>query len=185
MTSIVLVRHGQPDVEWSPGLTFSQFRKWTANYDTVPLIDDSFPDSDLVAVAGNPSTVFCSTLRRSQQSHLRSGCQQDFVANAIFDEVKLTVPPIPVIRMKPVGWVLLSMRLLRWGVGRKAVTKRADQAAELLIRTSLQNGGCTLLFGHGTMNGYIHEGLLARAWNCERQSAEPGAYWSWRSYCPS
>lgn len=176
---ITLVRHGQPEVDWSPLLTASEFRTWTANYDVVSLSRGSLPDETLLRQVANASTVFCSTLRRSQETCRLVSSSGGFVENAIFNEVRLVVPSIPMVRMSPYRWARVAMYLLRKGWGQRALIQRAIEAAGILAATSIRDASHSVLFGHGTMNKYIFAELTRNGWRCVRQSTSHASYWGW------
>lgn len=175
---ITLVRHGQPEVDWTPLLTAAQFRKWTANYDVVSLDPSSRPDQALLQHVSSARNVFCSTLRRSQET-CRLTSALEFRENPVFDEVRLAVPPIPLLRMSPYHWAKVAMYLLRRGWGRRAMLGRAIEAAKVLSAASNRDASHSVLFGHGTMNRYILAELTRNGWRCTRQSPTFGSYWGW------
>lgn len=176
---ILLVRHGRPKVDWTPRLSVAQFRQWTKDYDDVGLSEESYPDDELRALINSSTHIFCSSLRRSQQTHQRAECDIQYVEEPIFNEIPLRVPNIPLIRMRPYRWARLAMNYHAFS-GKKAATKRAELAAKLLINAAIEQNQKVALLGHGTMNGYILKALISVGWTCVRESAVPDVYWSWR-----
>lgn len=183
---ILLIRHGAPQIDWGTPLNCSQYRSWLVQYNSAPLLPGSLPSPRLRSLMAVASRVFCSELRRSQESCRVSGCALAPVVDPVFNEVELYIPPIPWVRFKPMRWVRIKLWLWNWlqRVGRKNahdLQNRAVRAARILVSSAQESGGLSVLFGHGAQNRSISKVLVTQGWKCT-DSDNPAANWGWQLY---
>jgi broad specificity phosphatase PhoE len=185
---ILLVRHGEPDVDWSPSVDVALFERWTHQYDAAPLQDTSLPPAEVQHFAAGASRIFCSTLSRSHQSCLRAvGDQRRAEQSSLFNEIRLVMPPLRAIRTRPARWVTIAGVFWRLGYSqgvesRSAVRSRAEAGVDLLVKAAQEEESPIMLFGHGAMNGFLKSTLLRRGWLHAASCANPGGYWGWSHY---
>lgn len=184
LADIYLIRHGEPDVDWTQKIDANGFATWTRAYDKASLLADSVPSDDIRSLTKNAAKLFCSDLFRSSQSCLLSAnAEPDAECSSLFNEVRLVIPPLGAFRFRPGHWVSLAGLFWRLGYARgvetrSAVRARAKAAVDVLISTALQNGAPVVLFGHGAMNKFLRRELASRGWT-QAASSREGHYWGW------
>jgi broad specificity phosphatase PhoE len=185
---ILLVRHGEPDVDWTPSIDVATFEQWTRGYDVAPLQDTSQPPAEVRRFATEASRLFCSTLARSLQScSLAAGEERRAESSPLFNEVRLVMPPLRKLRFPPARWV--SMAGIFWRCGysrgvesRSAVRSRAEAGVDLLVTAALEEKAPIVLFGHGAINRFLKRALLRRGWGLAASCANAGDYWGWSKH---
>ena len=180
-TSIVLVRHGQPDIGAWPWLSRQDFANWIAAYNHAPLT--SLAPAPSLHAALNQPFVVCSDLRRSRDSAAALGFVPQQV-DALYREAELPVLAWRGPRL-PLGVWLLACRL-SWLLGysphvepRAALQQRANLAAAQLIATAQQHGQVVLL-GHGILNTFIAKALAQKGWHSPHPA--PKKHWHFSTY---
>jgi broad specificity phosphatase PhoE len=187
---IILIRHGQPDIQISPRASHREFRVYIDAYEEAGLDPDSAPPEELQDLVGEISAVFTSGRRRSHDSARALAPNAELIADPLFAEAPLASPPIPLLRMTVPKWAVMS-RIL-WHAGYhpeienfRRAKHRAAAAADVLIARANRDG-VTALVAHGYFNLIIgrelrHRGFAksgthrARFWNSVTYSREPTA----------
>lgn len=185
---ILLIRHGEPDVDWTPSIDVTTFEQWTRSYDMAPLQDTSQPPEDVRHFAARASRLFCSTLARSRQScSLAAGEERQAESSPLFNEVKLVMPPLRNVRIPPARWVTMSGIFWRFGYSRgvetrSAVRSRAEAGVNLLVTAAQREQAPVVLFGHGAINRFLMGALQSRGWIRAASCANAGGYWGWSHF---
>jgi len=185
---IILIRHGQPDIQISPRTSHHEFRVYIDAYEEAGLDPDSVPPEELQDLVGELSAVFTSGRRRAHDSARALAPHAELIADPLFAEAPLASPPIPMLRMKVPKWAVVA-RIL-WHAGYhpeienyRRAKHRAAAAADVLVARANRDG-VTALVAHGYFNLIIgrelrHRGFAksgthrARFWNSVIYSREP------------
>jgi len=185
---IILIRHGQPDIQIAPRTSHHEFRVYIDAYEDAGLDPDSVPPEELQDLVGELSAVFTSGRRRAHDSARALAPNAELIADPLFAEAPLASPRIPLLRMKVPKWAVVS-RIL-WHAGYhpeienyRRAKHRAASAADVLIARAHRDG-VTALVAHGYFNLLIgrelrHRGFSksgthrARFWNSVIYSREP------------
>jgi broad specificity phosphatase PhoE len=187
---ILLIRHGEPDVDWTVSVDVAMFEQWTRSYDLAPLQDTSQPPAEVRHFAAEASRLFCSTLARSLEScSLAAGEARSAESSPLFNEVKLVMPPLRSLRISPSRWVTMAGIFWRFGYSRgvesrSAVRSRAEAGAELLVTAALREQAPVVLFGHGAINRFLMAALQRQGWVRAASCANSRGYWGWTHYVP-
>ena len=172
--TILLIRHGEPDVDWLVRLSRSEFYRWTASYDTAPLLSGSSPPASTREKVDSDDIVLVSELRRSQESSAVLYPDQPVKFTHIeFNELPLIDPPLPWLKFTPFWWVVIARALRFAGYGRHQSGRggsriRASVACGLLCQYA-SPGQRAVLIGHGAMNRMIGDELARRGWHRDRR----------------
>lgn len=165
---IVLARHGQVALSTRRLGGHAAFGEFLATYDRAPLDPLHQPPPDLAALAGGATTLFTSSLPRSQASATMLVPGFPVRSLPLFDEAPLPVPPLP-LPLPMVAWTIVARLLWLAGAGgcesAAAVRDRAAQACTVLENAAA--AGSVFLVGHGWMNHLLARALIRRGWRVE------------------
>jgi len=183
--SIVLARHGRPDIDKSRRLDSQGYYRWWQSYDASGLDAGASPPAALVAEAARAHHIFASPLRRSYETAAAVAGHVKVIRDPVFTEAALPPPPFPsFIRMRPPLWDVFSRGL--WWLGysggfesRAQAETRAFAAVER-IDPLARNGDNVLVCAHGWFNRMMRPALVANGWNCVYDGRDD--YWSFRRY---
>ena len=185
---IITARHGRPDLSRDVKITSREYGDWWARYDASGLAPEEHPPEALTRLAASAQTVLSSTLPRAIETAAKAtGGRCEVPADPIFVEAPLPPPPIPLLKLRPGAWGVVSRTF--WFVGyapegvenhwetwrrvRKVTARLAEHAAK----------GDVLLCAHGYLNWMIDRRLRQEGWKrIERDGGNH--YWSWRIYEP-
>lgn len=179
---IVLIRHGRPAFAFSRRVPASELQAQVAAYDACTICDT--PPKAAIDVAQRCAAVVCSDLTRSLHSARALQCKEIALADALFREAgfphaQWRWPPLPVA-----AWAVLFRALWVFGFSQggesvAASRQRAQTAARRLAQLARERGS-VLFVGHGIINRYIADALIAQGWNGPRR---PGVrYWGHAVY---
>ncbi|MEM6413792.1 MAG: histidine phosphatase family protein [Pseudomonadota bacterium] len=185
---IITARHGRPDLSRDVKITAHQYGEWWAQYDKAGLGPDERPPDGLVKLAASAKTILSSTLPRAIETAARvtEGARQ-VPADAIFVEAPLPPPPIPLLRLRPGPWGVISRSFWFWGYAPNGIEthrqswRRVSQIAERLEGYAAD--GDVLLCAHGYLNWMIDRHLCRNGWSRIDRNGKNN-YWSWRIYEP-
>jgi len=177
---ILLIRHGQPNIELSPRTSHGGFAGYIDSYEEADLAPSELPPQELRELVGELDHVFSSDRPRSHQSAALLAPKAQLIIDPLFAEAPLAAPPIPLLKMGVPKWAAVS-RIL-WHVGfhpkienPRGAARRAVRAAEILIdRARLK--GATALVAHGYFNWMIGRVLLKRGF--ARTGNHQARYWN-------
>lgn len=183
---IITVRHGQPDLSRDIHITAKEYGAWWAKYDASGLVPGQTPADALYALASQAHTVLSSTLPRSVETAKQlTGGTRHVPADVIFVEAPLPPPPVPLLRLRPGTWGVISRSFWFWGYtptgveSHLATWRRVAEIVDRLVEHA--RDGDVMLCAHGYLNWMIDRRLKKVGWN---RSSRHGAndYWSWRVY---
>lgn len=185
---IITARHGRPNVSHDVRISAKDFGGWWSQYDESGLHPDETPPPSLIELATRAKTVLSSSLPRAIETarHATKGARE-VPADPIFIEAPLPPPPVPLLKLSPASWGVISRSF--WFLGyapggvenHREAWKRVDEIVGRLIDYAAQ--GDVLLCAHGYLNWMIDRKLRSSGWR--RAGREGGNhYWSWRTYEP-
>ena len=183
---ILLIRHGEPDIDWSTRLSCSEFRRWTASYDAAPLLSGSTPPVSTLDKLDANDVILVSELRRSRESSALLYPEQPAESMHVeFNELRLVDPPLPWLELTPFWWILIARVMRSAGYGHRRSEKggervRASAACTLLCQYALP-GKRAVLVGHGTINRMVGDELVRRGWHRDRRFRR-WPYWGVEAY---
>ncbi len=185
---IITARHGRPNLSRDVKITAAEYGDWWVRYDASGLHPDERPPQSLVDLAAKSATVLSSTLPRAIETArqaTRGG--REVPADPLYVEAPLPPPPVPLIKLSPTSWGVISRFFWIFGYAPNGVEShcqawaRVEQAIERLTRETAS--GDVLLCAHGYFNWMLDKRLRALGW---RRASREGSneFWSWRVYEP-
>ena len=183
---IITVRHGRPNLDRDVRITAREYGDWWVRYDESGLHPDERPPKGLVKLASGAKTVLSSTLPRAiETARWVTGGARDVPADAMFVEAPLPPPPVPLVKLRPGTWGVISRSFWFWGYAPNGVEnhfatwRRVANVSDRLI--DLAQEGDVLLCAHGYLNWMLDRRMRRIGW--KRVSRDGGNnYWSWRIY---
>jgi broad specificity phosphatase PhoE len=185
---IITARHGMPNLSRKMRITARDYGDWWANYDASGLHPDERAPASLIALARGAKTVLSSSLPRAiETARAATEGRLEAPADPMFVEAPLPPPPIPLLRLSPGQWGVVSRLFWVFGYAPDGVEpvgetwRRVDRIVERLADVATQ--GDVLLCAHGYLNWMIDRRLRRAGW---RRSEREGGhnYWSWRVFEP-
>ena len=186
---IITARHGRPNVSRDLKISAREYGAWWAAYDDSGLHPDERPPEGLKALAAAAPQVISSSLPRAIETarQLTDGTREA-PADPLYVEAPLPPPPVPLLRLRPGQWGVVSRIFWICGFAPEGVEnhwqtwERVDRIVDRL--SGLAAEGDVLLCAHGYLNWMIDRRLRRDDW---RRSAQSGGndYWSWRVYEPT
>ena len=166
---IVLIRHGQPDVETGRRLTHKTFQDYIETYERAGLHPDSPPPPEwLVELTRQARRVYASDRPRARESARALAPHAELSSSSLFMEAQLKSPKLPLVRMKPPAWAIIAR--LAWHAGHhggiedfRDAKERAEKAVDMLAETA-QEDGIAILVAHGYFNAIVGRTLRKRGW---------------------
>src|ERR1700722_5472193 len=188
---IILIRHGQPDIEVAPRASHREFRLYIDAYEEAGLNPNSAPPEELQDLLAELTAVFTSGRPRAHYSARALAPNAELIADPLFAEAPLASPPIPLLKMKVPKWAGVS-RIL-WHAAccpgmpnYRRAQHRAAQAADILIARAHRDG-VTALVAHGYFNLIIGRELRHRGFR--KSGSHRARFWNsviyTRDYPPS
>ena len=180
---IVIVRHGQPDMDRKARLTWREYIEWWKGYDAAGLAPGEAPPESLLALAREADVLYASTLARACETAAAIAGGREVIRDPVFIEAPLPPPPI-FGRRKPRRWGVYA-RVFWWfgraagGETRRAAEQRAEAGAATLAAQALR-GHNVVLCAHGWFNRMMRPVLLSWGWKCVHDVGDD--YWSYRKY---
>lgn len=177
---IVLIRHGQPQIELSPRTGHAGFSDYIDAYEEAGLAPSSLPPEELRDLLKELDHVFSSNRPRSLESAKRLAPHAALTMDPLFAEAPLASPRFPFLRMKVPKWAVMS-RIL-WHAGfhpeienPRQARRRAAAAADILIARARLTGASALV-AHGYFNWMIGRQLRKRGF--QRTGTHQARYWN-------
>jgi len=177
---IILIRHGQPDIDAAPRTSHSGFRDYIDAYEQAGLMPQSMPPEELQDLVKELTAIFTSGKPRAQESAARLAPNAELIADPLFVEAPLASPRIPLLKMTVPKWAVVA-RIL-WHAGyhpeienfRKS-KHRASDAADILVANARKQGA-TALVAHGYFNFLIGRELRRRGFT--KSGGHKVHYWN-------
>lgn len=183
---IILVRHGRPALARNQRLDWRGYRSWWAAYGESGLEGGERPPNRLAGVAAAADCFVASPLPRARETAAHLAGAKDILIDDVFVEAPLPAPQIPLVRLKPGAWNVLSR--IFWKLGYSAAGEshrhaevRAVEAA-LRLEELARGKALVVLCAHGWFNRMIRRVLRTRGWRCAYDGGD--SYWAWRHYRP-
>lgn len=166
---IVLIRHGEPDLNKQGKFSRKEAKSFLVAYDTVGII---LPAAQ-VFTCSDPDNikVFCSPLQRAiSTAKYLFGEDKEFTVSKDFREFETTLGDhSPKLKLPIKLWTTIAR--IKWilGIDRqgiesfKAAKQRAHKVAEQLVSASKDNGKVVLV-AHGFLNRYVEKDLEKMGW---------------------
>ncbi|MEO0400097.1 MAG: histidine phosphatase family protein [Pseudomonadota bacterium] len=185
---IITARHGRPDLARDKKITAKEYGPWWAAYDQSGLVPGEDPPDSLVKLAASATTVLSSTLPRAIETAARlTNDAREVPADPLYVEAPLPPPPVPLLKLRPGPWGVVSRSFWFFGYAPAGVEthpetwRRVRKIADRLEAYSAD--GDVLLCAHGYLNWMIDRHLRKNGWaRTDREGANN--YWSWRIYEP-
>jgi broad specificity phosphatase PhoE len=180
--TIVLARHGEPDLSRKVRMSAAEYVEWWASYEETGLAPGQVAPTALIAHADSAGTVYSSTRPRAIETARVVAGDRAVEAHADLIEAPLPPPHWPRwVRFRPPIWGVIA-RFWWWWFNhhdgqetRAQAQARADLMAERLIAHA-ESGENVLVIAHGFFNTMVRMALQRRGWKLvENQGFK---YWS-------
>ncbi|MEJ1393503.1 MAG: histidine phosphatase family protein [Candidatus Sedimenticola sp. (ex Thyasira tokunagai)] len=184
MKTIVLLRHGKPNVPEYKTMKGKEIKKWIDSYNLSGIDRSCQPSGEAAEIAKGCDVVVCSDLARSIESAKALEIKQINTIEPLFREVGLPYGNVPFMKLKPEIWAVLFRILWLFGYSSngesiKDARIRAKNAANKLKEMAASNKS-VLFVGHGFANRFIAKELLSSGWKGPKS---PGrSYWEFGIY---
>lgn len=183
---VILVRHGRPALSREQRLDWQGYRSWWAAYGESGLTDGERPPKELANLAAEADCFVASPLPRARETAAHLAGDREILLDDVFVEAPLPAPQLPLVRLKPGMWNVLSR--VFWKLGYSAAGEshkhaevRAEEAASRLEALAARHS-LVVLCAHGWFNRMTRRVLRARGWRCAYDGGD--SYWAWRHYKP-
>lgn len=183
---IITARHGRPNLSREVKISASEFGQWWAQYDESGLHPDERPPQSLIDLAGGAKTVWSSTLPRAIETAAKATLgAREVPADAVFVEAPLPPPPVPLLKLSPGQWGVVSRGFWTLGFAPEGVESHGEAWARVKRVAARLNeasaDGDVLLCAHGYINWMLDKYLRRSGWRRARREGG-NHYWSWRIY---
>ncbi len=179
-----MARHGKPALDRSKWISAKGYDRWWRAYEAGGLDPATVPPQALLDIAGNSRRILSSTRLRAVETALALTDRDNIIQDEVFVEAALPAPPIPLIRLLPSFWDIISRGLWWLGMARGEESRKAAETRAYLAVTELEkyadNGEDVLLCAHGWFNRMMRPVLQARGWDCVFDGRDD--YWAFRIY---
>lgn len=178
---IILLRHGNPEVELKGYINASELKKLTITYAESGIKD--FPPETLKDQFTSHYVV-CSNLERSIHSAKKLNFKQIHLSDALFKESDIPYFNQSIIKLPVMTWLVILRILWLFGFNKngesiKQAKNRAKYASKKLIELAEEHEK-VILIGHGLMNRLIAKQLNYKNW---KGPVSPGKrYWEFGIY---
>jgi len=184
--SIILARHGEPDISRKVSLSAAEYAAWWGRYELTGLRPGQIAPTRLQAAAQSVSLILCSTRPRSIESARAVAGEREVEIDIRFIEAPLPPPRWPSwFKLSPRHWGAVS-RFWWWFFNhhdgqerRKAAQLRADEAANYLMALTA-SGDDVLVIAHGFFNFMIGRSLKRHGWSLAENNGHK--YWASRLF---
>ncbi len=168
MQKIILLRHGEVDINDYKNISANQFGKWIIEYNNSDIKSEFSSKNEIKNLLNETDILICSNLKRSIKS-IEIFNKIPFETNDIFNEAQLPFSNWNLLKLNPKIWLIFFRILWLLGYSQncesfKKTKQRAEKATKKLIELSNQNK-TVILVGHGIMNRLIQKELILQKWN--------------------
>lgn len=177
---IVLIRHGRPAIATAPVASHREFRAYIDDYEEAGLDPADAPPAELRDLVSEIAAIFTSGKRRASESARVLAPKAELIVDPLFAESPLAAPRIPLLKMKVTKWAVVSRLMWYAGFsprieGYRKSKRRARQAADILVRRAMKEGGAALV-AHGYFNYLI--GIELRRRGFVQTGRHKAKYWN-------
>lgn len=177
---IVLIRHGRPAIATAPVASHHEFREYIDDYEEAGLDPADAPPGELRDLMGEIGAVFTSGRKRAAESAKALAPNAELIVDPLFAESPLASPRIPLLKMKVTKWAVVSRLMWYAGFsprieGYRKSKRRAREAADILIKRAMKEGGAALV-AHGYFNYLI--GIELRRRGFVQTGRHKAKYWN-------
>jgi len=167
MQKIILLRHGEVEMENYKYISANQFGEWIDTYNNADIKSEFSSKDEIKVLLNDTDILICSNLKRSIQS-AKIFDKVPFETDYIFNEAELPYSNWNLLKLNPKIWLIFFRILWLFGYSKnsesyKDAKQRAKNATEKLIELSSQYK-TVVLVGHGVMNKLIQKELVALKW---------------------
>lgn len=165
---IILIRHGNPEINRNGWFSHKAAKNYIVAYDTVGV--KSFEDPPVVLESYETVKIYSSSLFRAYDTALKVfGNNVDIKLDSAFIEFQREIVPLPII-LPIKGWTGLSRFF--WMIGLhssyvpsfRSEKSRAERDAVFLQKAAMENKK-VILVAHGFLNKYIARYLKNMGWD--------------------
>lgn len=178
---VVLVRHGQPDIERARWIGHRAFQNYIDRYQQSGLSPESAPPAELPVLIKDAKRIFASDLQRAIESARRLAPGTRLITDQLFTEAPLASPPIRGLRLKVPAWAVVAR--VAWHGGYTPDIESYRQAklrvakAFRILTDAAREDGIAVLVGHGYFNAMVGRYLRLRGWR-RVQGAHRAEFWN-------
>ena len=177
---IILIRHGKPDIATAPVARHHEFRDYIDDYEDAGLDPTDAPPAELRDLVNEIAAIFTSGRKRAEQSAKALAPNAELIVDPLFAESPLASPRIPLLKMKVTKWAVISRIMWYAGFspkieGYRKSKRRAREAADILIKRAMKDGGAALV-AHGYFNYLI--GIELRRKGFVQTGRHKAKYWN-------
>lgn len=181
---IILLRHGQPNIDPSVKISACEYGNWLDEYNQSSIHVPDKIESNLFELASKAAYIVCSDLPRSIDS-ARALCVRPVdIADKLFREFEIPYVNQTWPRLSAANWTVLFRLMWLMGYSTNAESfRQARQRAVLCMQRLAEYAwqrGSVLFIGHGSLCWYLDRLLRKNNWQCS--AAAPRRYWEYATY---
>jgi len=171
--TIVLLRHGEVNVDNNTKISAYQFKDWINKYNNSN-IRHKIPNKNKVkSILDKADIILASKLKRSIQS-IEIFKKTAYEKHNIFNEAQIPYSTWTTIKFTPKLWLIIFRTLWFFGYSKNSKSLKetkilANEAAIKLI-TLTNSNNYIVLVGHGIMNRLISKVLIKKGWKNTKKS---------------
>ena len=182
--TIILARHGEPELSKNVRLNWRGYKYWWMLYDEGGLVPGQDAPNIIKKLARQADLVIASPLKRAvETATLAKGAPPDRI-EPLMVEAPLPPPNLGYFRFRPRAWGVFAR--ISWMLGFSGETesqsearKRAKGAAKILSNEA-KGGKMIFVAGHGWFNRMMRPALIAQGFRCVEDHGD--LHWSYRRY---
>jgi broad specificity phosphatase PhoE len=168
LQQIVLLRHGEPDLDKNSRRSYKQMKQFIYDYDTVRV--KPIEQVPLIIDPSKVDLIHSSALMRAYNtSEQLYGHEIEISADSLFREFEREVVAFPILKLRPKTWGVWSR--IFWVMGFKSnsiesfrqAKSRAKEIAEFLAEDANENQ-YSVLVSHGFLMRYVKKELIKNEW---------------------
>ncbi len=172
MQKIILLRHGEVDIDTNKNISASQFKEWITKYNNANIKVEFSSKKEVENILNEADILVSSSLKRAVQS-MELFDKTAFEVNTVFDEAELPCANWSLLKLKPKSWLIIFRILWFFGYSTnsesyKMFKSRVRRATKRLIDLSKEHK-TVILIGHGVINNFIRKELLLAKYDEEKK----------------
>lgn len=173
MKTIILLRHGEVDIDNNKRISAYQFKDWIKLYNNANIKYKIPEKNELKTILDKADIILASKLKRSIQS-IDLFKKTAYEKNSIFNEAQIPYSAWTTIRLTPKLWLIIFRVLWFFGYSKNSKsfkeTKILANEATLKLITLMDSNNYIVLVGHGIMNRLISKVLIKKGWKSRKKS---------------